>query len=299
MASVAYVGYCSSDAWFGNAEAFRFQFRGQSIVAAALQDLLQFRGLKPGARLLFGGCSAGARGAMVHLDNVAAALDGIEVRGLLDSGIWIDAQPTSESVEPLAEETQQVFAFADPGALIPAACAAMYPGAEAWKCLFGQYRMPFVTTPYFANEAQFDSFQVDYNNDGQARVTSERGGCSGAARGGSTRERGWQGGTGRWLVGAKLVLLLLCESTALTGRHSPIRTHQPSPRRCRTLSTRCSGPRTSSCRCARRCCRSRPRRRRAAGCSPPRACSTASPPRRTSGGARRPLCSPRSPSFSP
>mgnify|MGYP003336475303 CR=1 FL=1 len=44
------------------------------IVNAAVQDLQRNRGLVKGTRLLFGGCSAGARGAMVHLDNVAAAL---------------------------------------------------------------------------------------------------------------------------------------------------------------------------------------------------------------------------------
>lgn len=167
-ASVVYVGYCSSDAWMGNTEAFGFQFRGQSILAAALQDLLQFRGLRPGSRLLLGGCSAGARGAMVHLDSVAAALEGIDVKGFLDSGVWIDALPADpDSVVSLANETQQLYAFANAGALVPPACAAAYPGADAWKCLFGQFRMPFVQAPYFANEAQFDSFQVEYNNAGE------------------------------------------------------------------------------------------------------------------------------------
>ena len=62
----------------GDTEAFGYQFRGQSILSAVLNDLQSAKGLASGSRLLFGGCSAGARGAMVHLDSVAAALPGIE-----------------------------------------------------------------------------------------------------------------------------------------------------------------------------------------------------------------------------
>ena len=166
-AQMVYVAYCSSDAWFGDAEAFGLQFRGQAILAAVLADLQAQRGLGAGGQMLFGGCSAGARGVMAHLDNVAAALPGVAVRGLIDSGLWVDAEPADPSTtESLMMQTQQVYAFANAGALIPAACAAAYPGAE-WSCLFGQYRMPFVTTPFFLNEAQFDSFQVEYNLGGE------------------------------------------------------------------------------------------------------------------------------------
>ena len=147
-AQMVYVAYCSSDAWFGDAEAFGLQFRGQAILAAVLADLQAQRGLGAGGQMLFGGCSAGAR-------------------GVIDSGLWVDAEPADPSTtESLMMQTQQVYAFANAGALIPAACAAAYPGAE-WSCLFGQYRMPFVTTPFFLNEAQFDSFQVEYNLGGE------------------------------------------------------------------------------------------------------------------------------------
>lgn len=130
------------------------QFRGQAIVNAVLQDLLQLRGMGPGSRLLFGGCSAGARGVMAQLDLVAQDMfaRGIEVRGMLDSGIWIDVQPSDPNVESLADETKKVAAFVNPGPLIPGGCSQQYPGDDTWKCLFGQYRMPFLETPYFANE---------------------------------------------------------------------------------------------------------------------------------------------------
>ena len=45
-------------------------------------------------------------------------------------------------------------------------CAAAFPPADWWKCLFGQYRLPFVRTPYALNAAQFDKFALPYNEGG-------------------------------------------------------------------------------------------------------------------------------------
>ena len=75
-----YVPYCTSDAHMGNARAFGMQFRGAVVVRSVLADLVRWRGLggrglaAPPDRLLFGGVSAGARGAMVHLDFVRGML---------------------------------------------------------------------------------------------------------------------------------------------------------------------------------------------------------------------------------
>jgi hypothetical protein len=59
----------------------------------------------PGSRLLFGGCSAGARGEMFTLDYVPAML-----RGFLDSPLWVGIQPEQEGNVPLRNQTQGVVA---------------------------------------------------------------------------------------------------------------------------------------------------------------------------------------------
>jgi hypothetical protein len=161
-----YLMYCSSDAWVGDAPAsdatFGFAFRGQRIIAATLATLATPTfGLAAGADILFGGCSAGARGALFTLDYVAGmSPPGVTVRGLLDSALWVDLQPVASSATSLQTQTQGAFAILNATARLGTACAAAYPGAEGWKCLYGQYRLPFVTTPYFLNSAQFDSFQA-------------------------------------------------------------------------------------------------------------------------------------------
>ena len=71
----------------GPSEAtWSYSFRGRRIIAAALSQLVTQHGLGsnfPGStttpRLVFGGCSAGARGAMVNLDFIEAELRALNV----------------------------------------------------------------------------------------------------------------------------------------------------------------------------------------------------------------------------
>lgn len=61
-----------------------------------------------------------------------------------------------------ASETRQVAAVIN-SPLLGAECAARYPGVEAWRCLFGQYRLPLVQTPYMLIQSQYDSYQLTLN----------------------------------------------------------------------------------------------------------------------------------------
>ena len=69
-----FVPYCSSDGHMGNNErrpAEGFRFRGAVIVQAVLRDLVTMHGLAAEGTshtIVWGGASAGGRGAMIHLD---------------------------------------------------------------------------------------------------------------------------------------------------------------------------------------------------------------------------------------
>ena len=127
----------SSDAWMGNTFMWEEQFRGAPTIYALFHDLMNTMGLTSGAKVLFGGCSAGARGAMVHLDNIVTWMDGygIEVRGLLDSGLWVDVEPVSDTGMggTLLNQAADVYGFANVSSVIPDDCADAYPGEE-YKC---------------------------------------------------------------------------------------------------------------------------------------------------------------------
>jgi len=165
-----YVPYCSSDAWVGDTEAGGLLFRGQAIVAAVLRALVEQQNLGGSAadRLLFGGCSAGARGAMFTLDYVAELLAAagapqVEVQGLLDSPLWIDVAPLATAPLSLQCQAQAAVGYLNATARLGDACLARYPSqAEHWRCLFGEMRMPTLRTPYGLNANQYDTFQLEY-----------------------------------------------------------------------------------------------------------------------------------------
>ena len=193
-ANLVYLSYCSSDAWVGDAgpesnpmgwsasqltfslwgpptdcplplPSPRPDFRGQKIIEATVSTLLGNYSIGEGTRLLFGGCSAGARGALFTLDSMSAMLPkGVELRGFLDSPLWVDVEPLNKGTMPLQNETQAVVALMNVTARLGATCLAAYPAPEdQWKCLYGQYRLPFVATPYLLSASQFDKYQLPYN----------------------------------------------------------------------------------------------------------------------------------------
>jgi len=175
--NMVYLEYCSSDAWMGDvgasAATFNLNFRGQAIVRATMADLAAAQGLGVGSQVVFGGCSAGARGAAFLLDSIQPMLPaGSSVRGVLDSGLWVDITPMDTEEVSLVSQTQQAYALLQPQAIVSPACAAQYGGGEAWKCIYGVYAMPFVRSDYFISSSQFDDFQMLYDTGGTMPMTA-------------------------------------------------------------------------------------------------------------------------------
>ena len=100
-ANKAYLKYCTSDGHMGdidNPDGSEYRFRGQRTVNAMIEFLMNNKSLgsDPNDLVLFGGFSAGARGAMVHLDQIAYRLKmekGLTVKGILDSPLYLDVDP--------------------------------------------------------------------------------------------------------------------------------------------------------------------------------------------------------------
>lgn len=105
---------------------------------------------------------------MFNLDYIQAMLapGAPPVVGFLDSPLWVDVEPNAPGIEPLQNETRAVFALVNATARLSDGCAAFYPENEQWRCIFGEYRVPFVTTPYLMSASQFDKYQLPYNEGG-------------------------------------------------------------------------------------------------------------------------------------
>ena len=102
---------------------------------------------------------------MFNLDYVQAMVPpGTQVQGFLDSSLWVDIEPFDTNVFPLIYETVALLPLVNATGRLGPLCVAAYPEpSEQWKCLYGQFRMPYVTTPYLLSASQFDKYQLPYN----------------------------------------------------------------------------------------------------------------------------------------
>ena len=173
-ANLVYVAYCTSDAYLGNGTVsdFGFHFAGRAVVRAVFDDLVAEQGLgaTAGTQVLYGGCSAGARGALFNGDAVRAQLDtslGARLTRfgtLLDSMFYVEIEPFDASLPSLMQITEQATALtgAVDGAMPD--CLAAYPAAgDAWRCFYGQFALPFLKADFIMLAFLYDSYQLDKN----------------------------------------------------------------------------------------------------------------------------------------
>lgn len=77
----------------------------------------------------------------------------------LDSPAWIDIPSYRSGFPGFPYITQQVHSYAKVQHL-GNACASQHSGPDAWKCMYGQYRLPTLQTPYFLVASQYDAYQL-------------------------------------------------------------------------------------------------------------------------------------------
>lgn len=139
------VPYCTSDSWSGTAKrtaTSRFSFLGSEIVKEVIRELFSWEQLGTAKELYLAGSSAGGTGVLVNLDPVAelvAQLGGrhMRLRGIVDSGWFLDADPYSSTDRPSTPASTTIKIGAETwGAKLPEGCQQAFPG-EQWKCFFG------------------------------------------------------------------------------------------------------------------------------------------------------------------
>lgn len=171
-ASKAQLIYCSSDGYVGDRAAssatFNWHFRGQALVTAMIRDLVLHHNLSSSSTVVFGGASAGGRGAMALVDLFVSSRvfpPGSEVFAFLDSPYWLDAKPLTSGFPGFMFEEQSKFSLMNTSAVDHGPCRAHFQslGESVARCQLGEYRMPFLKTPYFLIASQYDSFQLGTN----------------------------------------------------------------------------------------------------------------------------------------
>ncbi|XP_067000650.2 palmitoleoyl-protein carboxylesterase NOTUM [Anabrus simplex] len=176
-----FVPYCTSDSWSGSrskpSAEVRFTFMGANIVQQVIRDLLPL-GLKNASTLLLAGSSAGGTGVIMNLDPVKdflhkdAGLKHIQVRGVSDSGWFLDRDPyshDSHSLAPLEAIKRGLVLWQGQ---VPDRCKAHYSN-EPWRCYFGYRIYPTLSAPLFVFQWLFDEAQMTADNVG-APVTKQQ-----------------------------------------------------------------------------------------------------------------------------
>ena len=175
-ANLVYLRYCSSDAYIGDLAAGAspvypsFAFRGKAIVDATFGTLVSDYGFGAvkGSRLLWGGCSAGARGALFNYARIVSTIlpglgltQNVTVGALFDSAFWVDIAPFGAVTTDFEEQTKAVISMSGGAATLDPACLAAYP-KDTWKCAFGEYALPFASKVgrFLLHSFQQDRFQL-------------------------------------------------------------------------------------------------------------------------------------------
>jgi len=103
------------------------------------------------------GCSAGGLATYLHVDHWADKLPDAKVRGLADSGFILDYHsPNTKDFRP---KMKWVFNAMEAKSALNQACIADNWGAD-WKCTFAEYTLPYVVTPTFVLNSQYDKAQI-------------------------------------------------------------------------------------------------------------------------------------------
>ena len=160
--------YCSSDSWSGTAHPSpgqQFAFLGAEIVQEVVRELFSWEQLAAGTELYLAGSSAGGTGVLVNLDPVAEVVRSLgsrmRVRGIMDSGWFLDNDPFSSSSKMGSSPSATVAAGAELWrARVPDTCAQAFPGEE-WKCFFGYRIYPTMKSKsYFLSQRVFNLLQA-------------------------------------------------------------------------------------------------------------------------------------------
>jgi hypothetical protein len=148
-------------------------YRGARVRAAQEAYLLTSAGLAGAKEVVVAGCSAGGLSTYLHIDKWAAAVPNAKVSGLADSGFFLNydwTTGTASSGQPGQSAFPSNLSYPYRmwwiwnstnviGALTPACVAAQSTGSE-WLCLFAENIVPVITTPLFALQSYYDSYQT-------------------------------------------------------------------------------------------------------------------------------------------
>ena len=171
--NVAYLRYCDGGSFVGDAVAHdtngALHFRGVAIREATHAALLANHGLAHASEVVISGGSAGGLAVVLHADWWCDRLGAGRCVALPDSGFFLDWEsPRAKPVLPPGSIRGGYYraymawafdAFNASGGLHVDCVAAMAGRGTQNLCMFAEHTAPFVHTPMFVLQSEYDSWQ--------------------------------------------------------------------------------------------------------------------------------------------
>ncbi|XP_065869508.1 pectin acetylesterase 9-like isoform X2 [Euphorbia lathyris] len=148
----------AGDAMFDNGTSV-LHFKGQKIWEAIIQDLLP-QGLGQAHKALLSGCSAGGLSAFLHCDNFAHVLPkNASVKCLSDAGFFMDEKDISSN-RTMRTFYDNLVTLQGVEKNLNSKCKRFYSHPKL--CIFPQYLLRFISTPFFILNSAYDVFQLNH-----------------------------------------------------------------------------------------------------------------------------------------
>ncbi|KAM4632060.1 palmitoleoyl-protein carboxylesterase notum2-like isoform 2-T2 [Discoglossus pictus] len=169
-----FVPYCSSDVWSGNSSRPQhdFTFMGSLIIQEVIRDLAP-KGLKHAKVVTLAGSSAGGTGVLINIDRVAPLVEeltteAVQVRGLVDSGWFLDPKHTKQSDcldNAMCAPTDAIKKGLKLwSGILPERCRRQNKREEEWKCFYGPKIHTTLKSPVFVVQWLYDEEQLRMEN---------------------------------------------------------------------------------------------------------------------------------------
>ena len=164
--SAVFVPYCDGASFSGNRDDpitvkdKKIYFRGHRILNAVLSALIQNEQIDQAEAIILTGCSAGGLATYLHLDYVQSMFPDIKVHGLADAGYFIDAANIHWQMY-IREQYQHIFVMQNCSGGVNSDCIRSKKGSERWQCFMAQYTYPYIKTPIFVLNAEYDTWQLE------------------------------------------------------------------------------------------------------------------------------------------
>lgn len=162
-----YIKYCDGASFSGHLEnpvivkGKKLYFRGYRILNAIVNDLMTNKGMKTAKKVLIGGCSAGGLSSYLHCDAIKDKMPSTaSIKCYSDAGLFADIADVEGNFS-MRTYMEKTFMLHNSSGGVNLECLSARPDSLKYQCFFAQYTLPYIQTPFFIINSNYDSYMLE------------------------------------------------------------------------------------------------------------------------------------------